>query len=370
MQAGYRADRSRRASPPTWPASSARPWRRPACASRRLPAAAASRSTWTATCGRRSSSTCSRTPSSSRSRARSRSRCEPSQDGAAAVLEVRDTGTGIPRRSCRASSSASTGSRARAAARTKAPASAWRWCRSWSSCTAARSRWRASWARAAPSRVAVPFGAAHLPPERIGAACRRWRPPPPAPTPTSRRRCAGCRTLASRRRPPRRSPAGRRAPAGAPAAILLADDNADMRDYVRPPARVRTTTSWRWRTARRRWTRRSRMPPDLVLTDVMMPALDGFGLLSALRAHPQTRTVPVILLSARAGEEARIEGLQARRRRLPGQAVHRPRTAGPRGHPPAHVPGAPRGGRRPCAPPRSASAWPSNPPTWARGITT
>jgi PAS domain S-box-containing protein len=48
--------------------------------------------------------------------------------------------------------------------------------------------------------------------------------------------------------------------------------------------------------------------PDLVLSDVMMPRLDGFGLLKALRARPPTETTPVIFLSARAGEEARIEG--------------------------------------------------------------
>jgi signal transduction histidine kinase len=51
--------------------------------------------------------------------------------------------------------------------------------------------------------------------------------------------------------------------------------------------------------------------PDLVLADVMMPGLDGFGLLASLRADPRTRTIPVIMLSARAGEEARVEGLQA-----------------------------------------------------------
>jgi len=51
--------------------------------------------------------------------------------------------------------------------------------------------------------------------------------------------------------------------------------------------------------------------PDLVLTDVMMPELDGFGLLRELRADPQTQELPIILLSARAGEEARIEGLEA-----------------------------------------------------------
>ena len=51
--------------------------------------------------------------------------------------------------------------------------------------------------------------------------------------------------------------------------------------------------------------------PDLVIADVMMPTLDGFGLLTAIRADERSRSIPVILLSARAGEEARIEGLDA-----------------------------------------------------------
>ena len=52
-------------------------------------------------------------------------------------------------------------------------------------------------------------------------------------------------------------------------------------------------------------------PPDLILSDVMMPKLDGFGLLRALRADPRLREIPIILLSARAGEESRIEGMEA-----------------------------------------------------------
>ncbi|PSR18510.1 PAS domain S-box protein [filamentous cyanobacterium CCP3] len=52
-------------------------------------------------------------------------------------------------------------------------------------------------------------------------------------------------------------------------------------------------------------------PPDLVLSDVMMPELGGFELLRQLRADPLTRELPIILLSARAGEEARLEGLTA-----------------------------------------------------------
>src|SRR6266436_10337683 len=51
--------------------------------------------------------------------------------------------------------------------------------------------------------------------------------------------------------------------------------------------------------------------PSLLLTDVMMPGLDGFGLLQRLRNNEQTRTIPIIILSARAGEESRLEGLDA-----------------------------------------------------------
>ncbi|HYG26118.1 MAG TPA: response regulator, partial [Caulobacteraceae bacterium] len=52
-------------------------------------------------------------------------------------------------------------------------------------------------------------------------------------------------------------------------------------------------------------------PPDLILSDVMMPRLDGFGLLAKVRKSPSLAGVPVILLSARAGEEAKVEGLDA-----------------------------------------------------------
>ncbi|RYZ38620.1 MAG: response regulator [Myxococcaceae bacterium] len=92
--------------------------------------------------------------------------------------------------------------------------------------------------------------------------------------------------------------------------ILLADDNADMRDYV---GRLLGASGTVEAVADGETALQSALarPPDLVLTDVMMPRLDGFGLLQALRADERTRHVPVILLSARAGEEAQEEGLKA-----------------------------------------------------------
>jgi signal transduction histidine kinase len=92
--------------------------------------------------------------------------------------------------------------------------------------------------------------------------------------------------------------------------ILFADDNAELRVYVSgllaPTYAVEVVADGRQALARARESR-----PDLVLSDVMMPELDGFGLLRELRADPSTRDIPVILLSARAGEEAAIEGLDA-----------------------------------------------------------
>ena len=102
---------------------------------------------------------------------------------------------------------------------------------------------------------------------------------------------------------------------GVPAAsdaprIVIADDNADMRDYLSrilgQTYRVEAVGDGAAALDRIR-----SAPPDLVLADVMMPTLDGFGMLAALRRDDQLRLLPVILLSARAGEEARIEGLQA-----------------------------------------------------------
>ncbi len=99
-------------------------------------------------------------------------------------------------------------------------------------------------------------------------------------------------------------------PLSSDARILIADDNADMRQYLKrllsQQYEVETV-----KDGVAALTAIRQQMPDLLLTDVMMPRLNGFELLQSLRTQPQTRELPIILLSARAGEESRIEGLEA-----------------------------------------------------------
>ncbi len=165
--------------------------------------------------------------------------------------------------------------------------------------------------------VAIPMGKSHLPPDRISGA----RPPASAGLRGETYVQEALRWLPdSQGAPAEISPGASLATAPplhrirdkgqTPTRILLADDNADMREYVQrllqDTYEVIAVTDGQsgLESARER-------RPDLVLSDVMMPRLDGFGLLRELRADENLNTVPVILVSARAGEESRIEGLRA-----------------------------------------------------------
>ncbi len=158
--------------------------------------------------------------------------------------------------------------------------------------------------------VTLRAGAVHLPPERIGATRQlastatgaaayveealRWLPTDDS---TSETPLAGELDWL-----PEQGAATR-------GRVLLADDNADMRDYV---ARLLSGQYQVTAVADGEAALATALeePPDLVLSDVMMPRLDGYALLRALREDIRTREVPVILVSARAGEEARVEGLE------------------------------------------------------------
>jgi PAS domain S-box-containing protein len=92
--------------------------------------------------------------------------------------------------------------------------------------------------------------------------------------------------------------------------VLIADDNSDMRSYIQRLLERRFRVQAVADGEAALHAIRS-AAPDLVLSDVMMPRLDGFQLLRELQSTPATKHIPVILLSARAGEEAKVEGIQA-----------------------------------------------------------
>jgi signal transduction histidine kinase len=97
-------------------------------------------------------------------------------------------------------------------------------------------------------------------------------------------------------------------PEGAPR-ILLVEDNADLRSFIAGRLsrlyRVETAADG---AAGLEVARRVR--PDLVVSDVMMPGMDGHELCRRLRADPVFATMPILLLTARAGSEALAEGLE------------------------------------------------------------
>jgi PAS domain S-box-containing protein len=90
--------------------------------------------------------------------------------------------------------------------------------------------------------------------------------------------------------------------------ILIADDNQDMRDYLRRLLQTGFEVQ-AVHNGKEALEAIVQNPPDLLLSDGMMPEIDGYQLTAMLRQNPQTRDLPIIILSARAGEEARIEGL-------------------------------------------------------------
>ena len=150
--------------------------------------------------------------------------------------------------------------------------------------------------------VEVPFGQDHVIPEQLADGAR----------PVSiEREVAGFLAEASRWLAPELAGPGAKGDGrDERPLVLVVDDNADMRDYVTSllanEYAVRTAPDGQAALELARTE-----PPDLVLTDVMMPRLDGFGLLAALQADPRTLHVPVVMLSARAGEGGVIEGLEA-----------------------------------------------------------
>jgi PAS domain S-box-containing protein len=155
--------------------------------------------------------------------------------------------------------------------------------------------------------IRLPTGNAHLPADRIGAAPTRASTSPRGDVYLEE----ALQWLPNDRRPFIQELATERSPTLQGSRILLADDNADMREYLR---RLLTQSGCHVVAVgdgEAAIDALQETPFDLVLADVMMPKGDGFNVVAALRRSEHTQSTPVILLSARAGEEARIEGMAA-----------------------------------------------------------
>ena len=159
--------------------------------------------------------------------------------------------------------------------------------------------------------IHLPFGVGHLPEDRIRSEAAALRPTSSAafveealrwlPEPSDIAGEAGTAALIG---------AAEDAP-GSGLTVLLADDNTDMRDYVCRLLEAQGYTVEAVGDGEAALAAARARVPNLILSDVMMPRLDGFGLLRAIRGEAALAETPVILLSARAGEEAKIEGLDA-----------------------------------------------------------
>jgi signal transduction histidine kinase/CheY-like chemotaxis protein len=156
--------------------------------------------------------------------------------------------------------------------------------------------------------VSIPRGKSHLPPQRVFVSNAVLAPPSAEPflleashwtlppdvhlAPVSAQRSASPSAFAH----------------GTEGGVLVVEDNADMREYL-----VRLLAP-RWNVeavgnGKQAFESAVRRRPALIVTDAMMPVMDGASLLRAIRNNAATNTIPVIMLSARAGEEAVVAGL-------------------------------------------------------------
>jgi PAS domain S-box-containing protein len=156
--------------------------------------------------------------------------------------------------------------------------------------------------------VSIPLGSDHLPKERV-VVTKGDSLAPPRVSPAVLEARQWLRSSDSEPHPARMADVASESVAPDGSRILVADDNADMGEYLRrllaPHWQVEVVGDGQAALAAA-----LARPPDLVLSDVMMPCMDGVALLRALRADARTESVPVVLLSARAGEESVLEGIE------------------------------------------------------------
>jgi DNA-binding response OmpR family regulator/signal transduction histidine kinase len=145
--------------------------------------------------------------------------------------------------------------------------------------------------------VYLPMGKEHLKPEEMaGAEVRQWHPPPPKPIeqePVDQHPAAEAKTGAQKEKP----------------LVLVVDDNADVRTHLQncltPGFNVVEAADGKAGIMEAK-----SIIPDLILCDVMMPGTDGYEVCRILKADILTSHIPIILLTAKAGRESELEGLE------------------------------------------------------------
>ena len=96
-----------------------------------------------------------------------------------------------------------------------------------------------------------------------------------------------------------------------PARLLLVDDEPGLRTAVKAYLEDEGFDVTTANDGEEGWTQAQQLLPDVVITDVMMPRCDGYGLLKRLRADERLGGTPVIFLTAKGMTADRIAGFQA-----------------------------------------------------------
>jgi len=165
---------------------------------------------------------------------------------------------------------------------------------------------RSKWGVGSVFTVSIPYGKEHLPAERVVPA----QPPSAHLSQSSFFTKEAIHWLPeSASNTFENSPPAANSNSAKKPLVMVVDDNSDMREYISRLLSGKFQLEMvgdgvdALESARR-------CRPDLILSDVMMPRMDGFALVGEIRKDQNLKTIPIILLSARAGEDACAEGIQ------------------------------------------------------------
>ncbi len=149
----------------------------------------------------------------------------------------------------------------------------------------------------------LPRGRSHLQPEQI----TKWAPPPEDSS--HRNPCPSGDHFFIEEPLPAIQPQPSAEPSGQVSSILMVEDNPEVRAYLREHL-GRIYQVYEADGAAQALTLAREKMPDIILSDVMMPGMDGFAFCRTLKTDEKTCHIPVILLTAKAGVESNVAGLE------------------------------------------------------------